>query len=750
MAWINNPGRITSLTIDGTEFINNLLSFQLNDESFNQNGIITTSGQIELANISADYERSNFVRGETVLVDISINGAAAVRHPRGHLFVIGSVYSADNETTIIEVGCQLALKELTRDIQDLVSYIPPKYTSGPDPAIKADDIAELDDTQIIRQALAQDGLAIYADNTNTIQQISVFDNVSTSNFVSIKGVTTESVQPLVNEPLPDSIEISYTYPTQTTEVVDDIITETEITTYPVFVNIPRLERRPPDSLSDTNPRPSLPRAIRPVTGCGGSLGDIDDAPPLYEAGDDGESCSGGFITVEAESSITTTTTNTVTTEYKGYARQQSQETITQEASAYEINSAYYDDYLSFCIDSFASACNPNGNCVLPSTADNNLIRLREITTFTYNTVDGGLVQTVTDQFLNVFSALRPIDWRAGVRPDGSFSEFTVITPTNQLFLARRTVVVINPYGNGTETKETVWESPLVSSNTRGSGSVIGLASTKVSTEYKKISRRVVSISTASRPPNPPILGENESSETSEQTFIQPIFSNKGLSLQPYNIQASLLINANTKADAEEWVQTYGDYLRQLTQGEAQGLTIVEGLRSDIVTNWRPGLGMRYSDNDSATVIAGVMDACVWGANTQSSGVGWRFLVNGISNGTVVAPSNTVGDGAVSVPPSVSGETKINIGTRTDYLTQNTYINVSLTFGGSRLENNAGIVPTLENTIIRNSVSSAVYWTSLIVEPGELLSLPSSGTVPVDYQGIILTDESVIVDQDVFS
>ena len=107
---------------------------------------------------------------------------------------------------------------------------------------------------------------------------------------------------------------------------------------------------------------------------------------------------------------------------------------------------------------------------------------------------------------------------------------------------------------------------------------------------------------------------------------------------PYILQAQAPVPflLATQDDVDQAVKDYKEFLHRSTLGDEYGLQIGEALRSDIVTNWRPGMPFRYWDNRPGTaddtLMAMRMDACVWGLD----GDGAEVVMNGIGQVTLMA------------------------------------------------------------------------------------------------------------------
>ena len=124
MSWLVNQTVKPILTIDGTDYSDNLVNITLADQSCVSNSLIICSGTITLqsrggvGNDIEDYAKRRFKRGDIVLIDLDIRGVVQ-RHPRGRLRVIDSTWDPEGRRADINVGCDLLLNQLSDNIDAL-------------------------------------------------------------------------------------------------------------------------------------------------------------------------------------------------------------------------------------------------------------------------------------------------------------------------------------------------------------------------------------------------------------------------------------------------------------------------------------------------------------------------------------------------------------------------------------------------------------------------------------------------------
>ena len=123
MTWLINTAAESTLTIGGTDYSNNLITFQVTDSSIIGSGIITTQGRIQLGELPGqttllDYGKTKFARGAAVTLDLTIDGTTR-RHPRGSMIVIDSSYNNTDRTVEVNIGCLLTMYGITDEVENI-------------------------------------------------------------------------------------------------------------------------------------------------------------------------------------------------------------------------------------------------------------------------------------------------------------------------------------------------------------------------------------------------------------------------------------------------------------------------------------------------------------------------------------------------------------------------------------------------------------------------------------------------------
>jgi hypothetical protein len=206
------------------------------------------------------------------------------------------------------------------------------------------------------------------------------------------------------------------------------------------------------------------------------------------------------------------------------------------------------------------------------------------------------------------------------------------------------------------------------------------------------------------------------------------------------------------------VNAYSSYITRFVLGDSYGISLTEGLREEIITNWRPGMPFRYYDPRNGNVLALRMDASAWGIDASSCVVGTNGIWCGISNGTITIPDNLSGNSAPDMgaggtpapgpglPPSISGETSVNSGTYGWVVNVDIGLSVVKDFWKEQ-----GILPITPTDLTYDfSATLSIWCAGLIVGPGDLLGTNATGSIPFEYAGSLVVDNATIVDGDLFT
>jgi hypothetical protein len=248
-----------------------------------------------------------------------------------------------------------------------------------------------------------------------------------------------------------------------------------------------------------------------------------------------------------------------------------------------------------------------------------------------------LVKTVTDNYQTTLSAAQPSDWRSGTSNGKTQSIQTLSYST--MYLASRQEVKYEYGLNKTKQTTTTWTSAA----TRGGG--IGQNIDALS-GIKTVEVRLST--TISANPVSPDRTETVSTSTTDKEKLLLISTNyKTPPSQsgPYELkeQVPVPILSDNSSYIDQVVDTYSNYLLKFVKGDAYGLSVTEVLRSDIMSNWRPGMPFRYYDPRKDKILAMRMDACSWGVGVKEAVVTTSGIWIGVSNGTISIPKNLSGD-----------------------------------------------------------------------------------------------------------
>ena len=650
MAYIANKSASYQLTVNGSDYTNNMVSWAMSDSTGNRGGFAVTSGTLILANLQGngpyeDYDRNEFKRGTVCTLDVSIEGQALQRHPRGYFYVLNTSYDPETAVLTVDVGCRIALAILTDKHDELLAEAP----------LSLDVVRET--IQGIRGSFVAAGKVLYQDNLGVLQTVNLFgtdsdSGVEAGEWVSVLGRSAESVKPLAaSTPIPDEINIGYSFSVSASEEPDSVdtsITDSYYwTTYPATV----YERqRPTDGLTGSG-------GITEWSPSSGSSNSCGNTPPPPSGSQAPTSCNEGYSLVSTPQLLAAHRQETSVTEYKGPAGQVSTVTTQVIGPALEANSQYYADEFAFCRSTFSTACNPNGFCPMNGTEE---IVLSKSIAVNYYGEANELVKTVTDRYETELAGAQSFDWRAGT-VNGAPQDFTTIDNT-RLYRVSRTENVVYQENNSSIQETTVYNSPTTRQSGIKQGPIDALNG------LQNFTRRVST--TGSSRPNSPDTINSPTTPTKEGNakiiLRRSAYDSTVDAAGPYsvddNVPVPFLFDSNE--DLTDAVNTYSEYLKRCVRGDSYGLQIAERLRADIATNWYPGMPFRYADPSEGLVLAMRMDACSWGVDRDGAAVVTNGLWVGVSNGTLVLGHNAVGNPNADAPTGesqVTDETYVNSG-----------------------------------------------------------------------------------------
>ena len=759
MSYIVNQSRIHSLTISGVDYTAALTSWVASDSSANNNGFITTSGQLVLGSYSGgpdieDYDRNDFKRGVPVILTMTNPNGSTYRHPRGLLYVISTSYDVENESLNVEIGCRLAMAQIMDDPSTTVDLTPIPL----DPAQKQ--------LSNISAAFATAGQYLYQDNQGALVSGTFFDGdtnggVAAGTWTSILGVTAVSAAPLAGTgAIPDIIELNYSVPEGSVSNDQKGRIDTVETFSNYFLEYPAslVVRTGDGTLTNsggTNPGSKPPGPTKDP--CGNT--------PNDPGGNGQGSCQENY-SIESRPWMQPAKRYEVSkTYYNGPGGQQDFSMSETYGPIVEANTQYFADEYAYCISVYATNCIPGGRC---RAGGMNRRLLGRTTTKNYFGEANEVVKTVQEDWVNMISMAKTHNWRSGLDSQGIPQTFRYLTTTK---LIRSQVRITENYkeGNANVQLTTTWTS--IGNN--GSGLTKSLSYMDA---YKgvKTSQLRRSTSTTTLDVAPDIVNSATTS-TVELTSELPLFTGRytlpPAEAGPYVMEASapVPILYENQALVDTVIENYSNYLVRFTKGDAFGLQIGEALRRDVAENWYPGMPFRYYDPSKGKVLAMRMDATSWGVTKDES----AFVTNGIwigkSNGTVTIPENVLGASTVTdggsidplttvpngptapeppvvVPPVIDNETGVDSGSLA------WVVKVNMSFGAQvdALNDNGIQPPRLGDQYVQQYQTMVAYCQGMIVQAGGLLSADSTGGIPIEYMGTLITDGATVVDPDLFA
>lgn len=796
MSYVVQSTRASSLTIGGVDYTNSMVEWQVSDSSVNGNGLLETTGAVTLAQRPgqpdlSDYDRNSFTRGAEVILDMIDTDGSTFRHPRGLLYVLATSYDPESEELALEIGCRIALANLTDEIDQILPFSPETLE------------ASRQNIQSLANALFAAGEVLYQNNQGQLVKVTFFDGDSTGGiaagvWTSVFGQTTLSASPLSGTSIiPDIAQVSYDIPADDDDggLVDDpagykYTENIEESNYFLQYPASTFERNPQNSscaLTDasgntteiaciengdspaggvvTTPPDQEPR----TTACGNTLG----APQGTYVDDAGSATGTGFSPVPVSSNFGWTTRSTPTfvsatrtatsrTEYGGPAGQVSKVLEEVRGPRVELNAQYYADVFAYCVFLYGYASNPNGSCPFVGLEDG-LQNYAE--TFYFYGPDNELVTTVRDSYQAKLALAREFDWRSGIN-NGVPQDFDYSLLDDYEMV--RTERVITEYLEKSDSLSVVLETTFASSASRGVGIKAGCLDALCANGIKTTIRRT-STTQGTIPDQPDTI---VNAQTATKTETTQVIINKSSNVPglfdyigpseagPYIIDISLptpVLNTDP-AVREQRVQTFLDLVPRWVKGDAYGMQITEALRSEIASSWYPGMPFRYADTLNNTIVGLRMNACSWACSKDAAVVGTDGVWTGFSIGSLNAGTNIVGNsspdmGSGSTPPPNPTPTPPSI--TNDVVTYDIAEVIEVDFW---IEINAvsygadGILPTLpsldDSTFVMET-SIVVFINGAVVEPGTILQTTGAGGMPIGSNGSLITSSTTIVTPNLF-
>lgn len=170
------------LTIDGTDYSDEMISMDVSDDSLLSSTLLTTSGTIELQQSVFGSNVDNFIGnafelGKRIDVSIKMPNGTAYPHPRGRLYVMGRQYNHESKVMTLDVGCSLAFM-LTFDEENL-KCVAEEFIKDFTSQSLRDKLEP--NTQftlgLLRNLLQAEGACLYQDQFGMIQKMDIADQI---------------------------------------------------------------------------------------------------------------------------------------------------------------------------------------------------------------------------------------------------------------------------------------------------------------------------------------------------------------------------------------------------------------------------------------------------------------------------------------------------------------------------------------------------------------------------------------------
>lgn len=760
MGYLVQKSRAAQLLIGNVDYTSNLVSWEVSDSGAFKQGLMTTTGTLVLGQVPGaafdveDYDRTLFKRGTIVTLDMQAPGGSIYRHPRGFLYIIGAVYNVEAEQLEVELGCLLAMAYLTEDESNVIDDVPIPL----DPAQQT--------IENCSASYASAGMVLYQDKNGDLLSRKFFEGDSSSGvasgeWVSVLGKTALSVSPLASAgAIPDKIQLSYNVPLNELATDNSGKVDTVVETSNYFVAYPATvwTRNP-------NPTPSgqiqLPDTVTPTveappttTGCGQV-----PAPPSGSTAPPGESvdyflCNALWTTDRETVYLPATRVSTSETHYGGPAGQVSMVEQVVQGPEIEANPQYFADVYAFCVTTYGDACKPNGGCSYYGMDTHTLSR--QITLYYYGKANE-LIQTVQETYETILSARPPSDYRAGVVNGVPQFMNTTLSASDGLYRSSRIITEYYQEGNTNVQLTTSYRSIT----SRGVGELSGASIDAMDGIKTSVKRESTTTTTLDVRPDT----VNTATTSTEERTTEIILTTSNYVTPPYEaagyeIDESIpvpLLSTNS-SEVQGWVDDFTEYLTRFVKGDLYGLQIAESMRPEIVLNWYPGMPFRYADTSNNKILAMRMDACTWGVTREEALVVTNGIWLGFSTGTLAVGSNLVGNSRPNMggggsptpppgpdlPPSVDNDI---VGESFEFVVEvDLWLDISTFtyFEGGVVSPN----PTDSGVLLEQSI--VPYCTGFVVEAGGLLETVGAGSIPVDYNGSIVTSNATIVTANLFS
>ena len=671
--FVNKIGGVASLTIGGVQFASSLASFVCTDSGNRDNGYVKTEGQVILkqrpggASIE-DYDRTIFDRGAVVIVDIKDSDGNPVRHPRGYLKVIKSLYDASNEELRLDVGCKISYLDYINASEDDLAPIKN--------LVRFELLPTRKDFQNLGQAIAADSRFVWCDNQGVIRSDIMFENDSIGStppgsWVSVRGVTTVGIQPLDSRDpisvatdsgngsaLPGDFADFYTEPYLNEDAInieyevsvsdEDEIKPEDVTItesfYPLNYPVIYITRKPKDEEDPfDDSAPSVDFGDDPgILACPtDSLAEATEGL-VSGTGDQGnpEACNlDNFESVRSPMWIAATSTETTTTAFEALGGQQSYRETIRLGPAVEASNQYYADLYHNCVQVNSSTCTPGGRC--GTSAGMAQITLSKSTVQYFYNEDGSVAKVVNETWKPRISGAQPVDWRAG-KEKGQVQGFK--TPERHLELYRSDAQVSTyTYDGATTISEDVSYESITSRSSGISGNPSAIDAYKGIIKTTRRTSIAGNYAASNDPEKPDTIASPEINLETKEFSIPSNSPGEPETVSEVSLPYPIVIGEGSSLNEEQIVAEFAKYTYFYFIGESRGLRIAEAMRDDITSSWKPNQPFRYVDPQRDQIIAMRGSSWSWGVSSTESVVSVDGLFMGISQGNLVVPNNIVGN-----------------------------------------------------------------------------------------------------------
>lgn len=812
MTYVVNTARVHQITIGGRDVTSNLVNWNASDASANRNGCVITTGSVTLAtnpgNSLADYDRNDFIRGDVVQLTMTSPGGSTYTHPRGYLYVISSVYNPETEEIEIETGCTLAMWALNDESTYLQSIVPLRL----DPAqLTFQNCCAAFSAN--SQYVWQTNTGAIEVNSFWGNSTALFTSIlgeTTTTAAPLAGGEAIPQRIKLSYQVPSSADDNAS-DDQKGKIEQTETTSFYFLNYPAvtYARIPSdaTGGKPNGNLDEIGSGGAQNGGTR-----GGGSSSCGNTPPPPDDLGDGDgvgSCTDGYELKRTPQFVGAIQAQNSTSTYNGPGGQLSGSVQNVYGPLLEANQQYFADKFTFCRSTWASACNPNGSCQFFGL---DRAHLGQTITYNYYGSGNQVIRQITDTYQNMLAGAITTDWRSGI-VNGAPADFdySFDSSYNRLYRVSR-VETFYEQSENSNLQTTITYTSVTSRGT-GIKSVPGGIDALSGIQTKQIRRSttistldispdIVNSPTTQTEERSTILLLGTSSyvtgfsgyEVDAQLPV-PVFVSGGL-----EVENSLIAN-------------YSTYLKQFIKGDAFGLQLGESMidaiqgyrpgvafryvdnsKSEIMamhmdaTVWGASLeesafvtnglwagfsdGTPTSPNNLYGNATPVFDLPTSGGNGNSGGATLVILTetepttrpNGSPlqpgdvwqtstalyswDGTnwVLSSGTPVGPPPPSVDPGIDNETGLDAGPIAEV------IEVQLMFSAipnTSKVNGIQFPPSDSETDIRTWRTMTSWVSGMIVGPGDLLSTDSTGSIPIEYNGVLVIQGATVINQDLF-